>query len=198
MPLSEAQFEDFAEHPRYGRTPNRTGLNPDPKTDRAVYLHWHSPRDTRIPNTAIEADRSRQNSGLGYVTHYVDTLRECVDCDRKFIFYAKEQQHWYERLQFNLSANCIRCCECRKTVRNAKWLKSRYDELIGVEKRTDQQHLELAEHALSLFERYGFGRTTLELVRCCLRSIPENSKVRKHRTYRELSTRSKRLLDIGG
>lgn len=198
MNSTKAQYENFVEHPRFGKAPNVTGLNPDPKMDRSVYFHWHSPRDSRIPNTAIEANRSRQNSGLGYVTHYIDALRKCVDCDRSFIFYAKEQQYWYETLQFNLSANCIRCCDCRKSVRDDKWIKSKHDQLIANDDRTEKQNLELAELALNLYERCGFGKTTLELVRHCLNSIPEQSKIQKHKTYRELSARSKRLLEIDG
>lgn len=198
MALARNKYENHVEHPRFGKGPIVSGLNPDPKRDRSLHLHWHTPRDRRIANTAILANRSRQSSGLGVVTHYFDSLRECVDCDRPFIFYAQEQQHWYERLKFNLSANCIRCCECRKSVRDAKSVKFKYDTLISNPSRTAKEHLELAEYALHLFERFGSGKTILQTARRCLNSIPADSKIRRHATFRELSARSKRLLKIDG
>ncbi len=79
------KYADFADHPRYGRWPNVTGLNPGPR-DRDVHLHWntttaeevvaafesalgkkwpfgdvsyYSNRTRRVANTAIPADLSK-------------------------------------------------------------------------------------------------------------------------------------------
>jgi hypothetical protein len=43
----------FVDHPRYGRFPEITGLNPEGNFANGIHLHWHSPLGIRIPNTAI-------------------------------------------------------------------------------------------------------------------------------------------------
>lgn len=116
----------YVEHPRYGTAPNFTGLDPNPDADD-VHLHYNTnfytkkqradmlkycgwapePREDQhhIPGTAIEADLSRQTPATIPVTHYYDIERVCRDCDRLFVFYAREQKHWYEELGFSLDLN---------------------------------------------------------------------------------------------
>src|SRR5690554_738010 len=106
--MNECSYDSYVEHPRYGRKPRITGLNPV-NDYRRVFLHWHSGDDCRIPNTAVEADLSRQSPAAVPVTHYFDVKRACRDCGRPFIFYALEQKHWYEELGFCLEADCVRC-----------------------------------------------------------------------------------------
>lgn len=61
-----ADFASFVEHPRFGRGPRFTGLNPVPGTPKsgapAVHLHWWSVEASRIADTAIEADVSKQKA----------------------------------------------------------------------------------------------------------------------------------------
>ena len=113
-------FDDYVEHPLYGRVPRVTGLNPKEDFGGNVFLHWHSPEDVRIPNTAVQADTSKQPTATVAVTHYFDSKRTCRDCQRPFLFFAEEQKYWYEELGFRLDADCIRCVECRKKHRKDK------------------------------------------------------------------------------
>ena len=188
------KYADFVDHPRYGKRPRITGLNPDSKTGSKAWLHWHSPRDCRISNNAIFADRKRQNSGLGHVTHYFDVIRECRDCGRNFIFFALEQQHWYEVLRFNLSANCRECVECRKSRQLIARTRKRYDYLFSLPSRTDRETLELINCGITLVEQRVFGTKIAARLKQFLNEIPDDAKIRKHATYRDLVERSKKLL----
>ncbi len=134
------KYAEFVDHPRFGRRPQLTGLNPSP-ADRGVHLHWNattrneiatqfesvmgkkwpsgglhafSARTKRIANTAIVADLSRQTAATMAVTHYFDLECNCRDCGRSFIFFAEEQKYWYEELGFGLDSDCVHCVECRK------------------------------------------------------------------------------------
>ena len=186
------KYADFVEHPRYGKYPHITGLNPNSKTGSKAWLHWHSPKDCRIPNTAIVANRIRQNSGLGYVTHYFDVVRECEDCGRNYIFFALEQRHWYEVLSFNLSANCRRCVECRKSRQLIARTRKRYDHLVGLASRSDKETLELIDRGITLVEQKVFGSRVVERLRQLLDKIPNDSKTRKQATFRDLVARLKK------
>ena len=188
------KYADFVDHPRYGKRPHITGLNPDSKTGSKAWLHWHSPKDCRIPNTAIIADRLRQNLGYGSVTHYFDVIRVCSDCRRRFMFFAKEQQHWYEVLRFNLSANCRHCVECRKSRQLIARARKRHDHLLGLTSRTDKETLELIDCGITLVEQKVFGSKVVERLKQLLNEIPDDAKLRKHATYRDLVERSKKLL----
>lgn len=192
------KFDNFVDHPRYGKSPHFTGLNPDAKSGSDAFLHWHSPKECRIPSTAIAANRSQQNAGMGYVTHYFDVTRDCVDCNRMFLFFAQEQRYWYEILKFNLSANCVRCVECRKTVRGAESLRKRYDQLVKASNLTESESLELAGCCITLIERSVFGPRSIQIARESLNRIPEDSRIRKHATFRNLCARSTLLLTNGG
>ena len=150
MKSAAGNFDNFVDHPRYGKSPHSTGLNPDGKTGSGAFMHWHSPKECRIPNTAFAANGSQQNAGMGYVTHYFDVTKKCVDCNRMFLFFAKEQRFWYEILKFNLSANCIRCVECRKPVRGSESLRKRYDQLANTADISESDSLELAAFSVSV------------------------------------------------
>ena len=41
MESESDRFAEFVEHPRYGREPRVTGLNPQPH-DKGVNLHWNA------------------------------------------------------------------------------------------------------------------------------------------------------------
>jgi len=104
-------YDSFVEHPRYGKRPKLTGLNPR-HDDEGVWLNPELSDDYRIPGTAIQADLSRQTPATYQVTHYFDVKRFCRDCHRRFIFFAEEQKHWYEELGFPLQADAARCPLC--------------------------------------------------------------------------------------
>lgn len=110
--IESEKYAEYAAHPRYGRGPRITGLNPSP-FDAAVKLNWNTaePHEIaalyktatgmnwpygnsslwnllgrRIPNTAILADLALQTRATIPVTHYFDLNRQCRDCARFFIF----------------------------------------------------------------------------------------------------------------
>lgn len=171
------EFREFVIHPRYGQGPRITGLNPenDLATGR-VFLHWHSPEGVRIPDTAIQADLSRQMPATVPVTHYFDAKRRCVDCGRPFIFFAAEQKYWYEELGFPLESDCVRCVGCRKKEQGLELKRLRYEEFFHEQERTSEQELEMVECALSLAEAGVFGKRQLERVRAILKRIPPGPK----------------------
>jgi hypothetical protein len=54
------KYANYVEHPRFGRCPQITGLNPESDlTTGQPFLHWNAA--DRIANTAIPADLSRQS-----------------------------------------------------------------------------------------------------------------------------------------
>src|SRR5262245_14312529 len=167
------EYKGFVRHPRYGQQPRITGLNPE--SDYAtgkVFLHWHSPAECRIPNTAIPADLSRQLPATIPVTHYFDVRRQCRDCGRPFIFFAEEQKHWYEELGFPLESDCVRCVDCRKKQQGLERKRERYQELFHISARTTDQDLEMADCCLSLVEADVFQPSQLQRVRMILNRLP--------------------------
>ena len=177
---SEAvDYGDFVEHPRYGRRPRITGSNPvqnRPESgDPWVKFHWLSSRESRIPNTAIEADISKQTITTMGVTHYFDELRTCQDCDAPFIFFAAEQKHWYEDLGFSLEANCIHCIHCRKKRQAIARMRERYEQLFHVSTPSDAERLEMAECCLGLVEAGVFSPRKTEHVRALLGRVSGDS-----------------------
>jgi hypothetical protein len=169
-------YREFVTHPRYGQEPRITGLNPEADDAGRVVLHWHSPNDSRIPNTAIPADLSRQSPATVPVTHYFDARRQCRDCGRPFIFFAAEQQYWYEELGFGLDSDCVRCIVCRKKQQGTALKRERYEELFHVANRTAEQDLEMADGCLSLVEAHVFHKQKLQHVRAILKRFPSDSK----------------------
>ncbi|MDB4802609.1 zinc-ribbon domain-containing protein [bacterium] len=182
-------YSSFVEHPRYGHKPRITGRNVHKDKFGDNYSHWHSPIECRIPNTAIAADTSRQPRATVPVTHYFDVIRECVDCERNFIFFADEQKFWYETLKFPLEADCIRCSECRRIQRESRFLRERYETLIHLNERTTDETLELIDCGITLMERNIFGDKVIEKVRSWFNTFPKDAKIRKHKTFTDLKSR---------
>ncbi|QDS88495.1 hypothetical protein EC9_26860 [Rosistilla ulvae] len=191
-------YADFVDHPRYGRSPRFTGLNPIDDFSRGIYLGWHSHAHERISETAIVANTDRQPDATIPVTHYFDLRRQCRDCGRNFIFFADEQRHWYETLHFYLGADCVRCIECRVAERDTKRLREIYETLLNQNARSDRDALELAETAMLLIDRGVFGHRCVECVRSLLNALPADSKIRRHATFRDVDARSTERIQGGG
>lgn len=187
-------YSKFVEHPRYGHEPRITGRNVHKDKFGDNYSHWHSPIECRIPNTAIAADTSQQSPATVHVTHYFDVIRKCVDCKRKFIFFAEEQKFWYETLQFPLEADCIRCSDCRRTHRESCFLRDRYETLIHLDERTTAETLELIDCGITLLERKIFGEKVIEKVRSWFNTFPKDAKIRKHKIFTDLKERLESLV----
>lgn len=211
------KYANFVEHPRFGKGPRCTGLNPGPLA-KDVSLHWlavthqemaaryeqtlgepwpygsvkaESSRTRRIPGTAVEADLSRQTPATVPVTHYFDMPRVCRDCGRPFLFFAEEQKHWYEDLGFPLEADCVRCTDCRKQQREIARLRKRFEELIQVRNRTIEQGCELADCCLTLMEDGLFTIKQSQRVRTILNSIPADADIRQRSRFTDLVARVK-------
>lgn len=212
-------YSEYVDHPRYGRIPNITGLNPHP-SDPGVHLHWNSvtgreviqrfesitgrkwPHSDaaeafdvarRIPNTAIAADLTRQTPATIPVTHYFDLERLCRDCNRPFIFYAAEQKHWYEELGFGLDADCVRCMDCRKRQQGIARQRKLYEVLFHNDERTEEQTVAMAGACLDLVEWGVFSPRQLDHVRMLLNTISADSEVRKEPRFAVLTERVRQL-----
>jgi hypothetical protein len=190
MTVKPKDYSQYADHPRYGRLPNVTGLNPQPG-DPAVQLHWNTRmlqvEQRAIPGTAVEADPSKQLRATVPVTHYYDLDTICRDCSRHFIFFAQEQKFWYEELQLPLEADAVRCFDCRRHLRAIADQKQRYECLSHVQPRTVEQNLEMADCCLSLVEQGEFAPSQTQHIRQLLNLIPEDQ--RSSPEYAELRTR---------
>jgi hypothetical protein len=130
---------DLVKHPRFGTTIRRSGFTVD--ADTVLDSFWRYRFETIFIETAIPANLQKQNYNMIPCGWYVDVLKTCRDCRRRFIFYAVEQQHWYEVLGFKLDADCVRCPECRKTDQT---LRRRFQRFSKAVQRTDLSDDELA------------------------------------------------------
>ncbi len=70
---------------------------------------------------ALDAHPWAQNFVIGepYFAFY-DAHEHCVDCKQPFVFSAKEQQFWYEELQFLVQVWPKCCLDCRYKRRERK------------------------------------------------------------------------------
>lgn len=196
---SDDEFQSYVEHPRYGRGPRYTGLNPS--TKEPFDAHWHSDRKRRVPDTAIEADGTKQSwvigaASYGYglsIRYYFDDRRVCRDCKRPFLFFAKEQKHWYEKLGIPLEVDCVRCCACRRKYRGANRAKKRYSELLGESKPSASELVELVTISLDLIAEGEFSahQKMFDRIRMWLKQLSKVSAQDKARM--ELT---RRLTDV--
>lgn len=180
----------FVHHPRYGNEPRETGLNPQ-KADAGVHLHWHnensesyswSRSSKTVPNTAVLANPKEQDHALYPVTHYFDLERVCLDCKQPFLFFAEEQQFWYEHHKFPLDADCVRCVPCRLSMRTLQKFRFRYEELQGIENLSEDLEHELAETRLVLIEEAVFSMKQADAIRAFFNRFPEHNQIEAMRT----------------
>ena len=136
-------------HPRYGSAVVRSGTTATPEEVRASY--WQYKEADIFPESAIAADISKQNFTTFPRAYYVDMRKTCRDCKREFIFFAREQQHWYEELGFYIDADCERCFPCRKSERTIPRHFRRYSELIAKKTLTDDELVTVVRDAIALW-----------------------------------------------
>lgn len=195
------RFADFVEHPRYGRRPRITGLNPQPR-DKGVHLHWNATtyqvvvsgyeavigkwpygnlsiqvdRTKRIPDTAVASDLGRQSRATVPVTHYFDLERVCQKCGKPFIFFAAEQKHWYEALRFPLEAQAIHCPICRKRNQALGKARATYERLRKIENRSGVDAVRLLEALLTLIENNVFSTRQVQHARAIVKTLPAEAR----------------------
>lgn len=167
------EYAAFVEHPRFGKGPRFTGLDPVNTPDGTVFCHWHSAPGVRVPNTAVVAHIASQRPATVPVTHYFDARRICRQCQRPFLFFADEQKYWYEELKFPLEADCLECVPCRKDEQQLRVARQKYDALLAAPSRTDGDTLTLVKCAILLVESSVFSKKLLPKLRGLTRPLLE-------------------------
>lgn len=161
-----SEFDDYVEHPRFGRGPQYTDVSAEKQDYPNAYTaSWRSTRETRVLGTAVAADLSRQTPATLPVLFYFDERRTCADCCRSFLFFAEEQKYWFEQLGFKLEADCIRCWPCRHVRQSLEAAQARYEELARLDCPSRQEQVELLDVGLKLCEQGIFGRKVLQRFR---------------------------------
>jgi len=145
----------FVDHPRWGDQPIISGEDHSEAEVRAA--HWSYARvnhDQKIlfPETAIRANPMKQRTGHGWRRLYVDIARPCRSCGRWFIFFALEQEYWYEDLGFFIDADCVHCQECRHEAHEELRARARYTDLLAKTDKTREEWEELSRLGDHLYE----------------------------------------------
>ncbi|HWB59049.1 MAG TPA: zinc-ribbon domain containing protein [Chthoniobacteraceae bacterium] len=163
-------------HPRYGDEIVSTSCKATPTEVRASY---RNARALEIfPESAIRADPRKQNHEYTDLQHfYADILLRCPKCRRKFIFFAREQQFWYEHLKIHVGVKARYCWECAEKNRIVKAAYARYQEFGSVAEPDNDRLLQHAEDLVVLYragrlKRFDrLGELKNQLIR---RNIPED------------------------
>jgi hypothetical protein len=145
------ELEGVVPHPRYGATPRISGSTVPEADIRRGF--WALGSCRIFPETALQADTTRQNFSIYPRTYYVDILRACRTCQRPFIFSAREQRYWYETLRFWVDADCVECVECRRESRALQRRLRRYSDLFAKQDRSRKELMLLVDDAAVLLER---------------------------------------------
>lgn len=183
------EFDDLVVHPRYGRGPDV--LRGSIKEQVQFGLYQNEPA-WLFPTTRIAADPSKQNFSVVPHQFYVDVLKRCGECDRWYVFFAKEQQYWFEELRFFTDSRSLHCPACRKLRRHHQRQVQDYSRLASLDEYTldevqqflrltidlwNQRYLTRAtqlDRAISIAVRYSFVDASLDTVRELRRSLSSN------------------------
>lgn len=118
---------ELVPHPRYGSKPAVSGITVPEEVIRQG--HWRYSQGKIYPESVLLADPSKQNYSTFPRDYYVDVLRHCRQCERPFIFFAREQRHWFETLKFYVDADCVHCHPCRRASQALHRRLQRYSHL---------------------------------------------------------------------
>ncbi len=147
---------NYVNHPIYGSQPISSENS---YTKQEIEdAHWRYKSVRYFPETAIPAAIEKQYDSLYPRQLYVDIEEQCVDCHKLFIFFAKEQQYWFEELKFWIDAHAIKCFGCRKRTRAINRLQIYYANLIIKEHRTPTETQLLKSSAQQLFDLGVFNK----------------------------------------
>jgi len=165
--MSENEYENYVVHPHYGQGPRITGLT-IPNLDDP-----HTPRPKNfILDTSVRANIARLPYSVIPIELYHDLKKVCRSCNQNFIFFAEEQQYWYEDLKLPTQADAINCVLCRQDILELNTLKSRYDDLLH-QRRTPVESVELIENAIVLIEEGIFTKKIVSNLKFIARSEPD-------------------------
>ncbi|MFH5803013.1 zinc-ribbon domain containing protein [Alienimonas sp. DA493] len=172
-----SRYADYVEHPRYGRGPRFT-----PDSWKGVLgfggVRRFDDRPMAIPGTYVRADVSRQKWSVVPRAGYFDQDCGCVDCGRRFIWFAEEQKHWFEELKFDLAAWCVRCVECRRRIHREKALADRYARVADAGPAAAPDDLLAGAAAgVRLIEQGVFGPKAHQRVRAALNRLPDDPEL---------------------
>lgn len=187
MKRKVGDYSNFVEHPRYGCGPRFTDIRPREKPLGYRLTTYVS--DNPIGGTAVQADLERQSFSPVPVLYYFDLERECVECARPFIFFAEEQKYWYETLEFDLNADCVRCIDCRHQQHALQRQRRRYEELFHHDGRTVDENIEMAECSVALIENGIFHPRQTERIRMLLNFIAKDRDETSDRRYNDIRER---------
>lgn len=137
-------------HPRFGDKVVPSGYEASLGEIRNSYWGYRSA--TVFPESAIPADTTKQNFSVFPRGYYVDMLKRCRECGRPFLFFAREQQYWYETLGFYIDADCADCPECRHSHHELRKRFHRFAENIGRPEVSDKDFATLVEDAVFLWK----------------------------------------------
>ncbi len=151
MPKRRRSPNNFVEHPRYGALPHVSGIVVPEEAIRDSF--WSLRRETMFPESVLIARTEEQNYSVFPRLYYVDVLRTCRFCGRRFVFFAKEQRYWFETLKFFVDADCVLCSDCRRESRSIQRRVRRYSDLMKRETRTTDEMETLVDDTTYLFER---------------------------------------------
>lgn len=171
MADTEDEFENYVEHPRFGRGPRYTERVPKASLIVEFFNRLWFKFQKEIPGTGIVADPSKQTTSSVWKPYYFDRKAVCMACKRPFLFFAEEQRFWYEELGFNLAVQCARCVECRKKVQLVRKAQQRYEKLITQIGRSPIDQMELIECYLVLIEEGVMHQRRYQDVRKYLKTI---------------------------
>lgn len=144
------KLKRYVNHPRYGDYP--VPSNEKISEEELNWAHWRYKHVKCFFKTAIRADTEKQHYCMFPRKVYVDIEEICRNCGRPFIFFAKEQKHWFEELGFWIDAHCTKCIDCRKKEQEIKLLQKRYQALVVKQNRSPSESKDLKAVAMELFQ----------------------------------------------
>ena len=89
-----------------------------------------------VPPGAIRANLDKQapNNSYDVLAHYADKEFICVDCGKREVWTAKQQQWWYEVAKGPIQSTAVRCHVCRRRRREEKQRQREHMEDIERQK----------------------------------------------------------------
>lgn len=148
--MSKKRKSIYVSHPLYGDTPNYT--NDRFQLGDVLNSHWSYKEESVVLGTVIEANIDKQNYSIYPRKLYVDLKKQCVQCNRWFLFYAEEQRYWFETLGFYIDADCTKCIDCRKKEQSIKVMRHEYEVLKKNDERTVEETRKLKNIAFELYQ----------------------------------------------
>ncbi len=134
---------ELVTHPRYGASTISSGLSVPEDVIRQGF--WRNQGDWLFPESVLIADPSKQNYSVFPRAYYVDVLRNCRKCERRFIFFAREQRYWFETLRFYVDADCVDCPVCRRDSQVTRRRLRRYSDLLQKAAPSDRELMSLVD-----------------------------------------------------